>query len=212
MVGGVKRLATAVAMACFVCPAKAAVTLDQLETFSGVHGWISGAANPNPPVIDVNGGPFGIGDPALKVTSNGGSGAGGRLVVFNQSLWNGDYMAAGISTISVDLRNLGSNTLSFRVAFNGSGGWFVSELRQVSANSGWNLREFDVRPVALLNAGGSDADATMSGVTEMRILHSVAVDFRGAQVSGSFMMDNIRAVPRTVRGPAGRTDVASGFC
>jgi hypothetical protein len=35
----------------------------------------------------------------------------------------------------------------------------------------------------------------MAAVSQVRILHSSAVDFRGAQVSGSFLVDDIEAIP-----------------
>ena len=37
--------------------------------------------------------------------------------------------------------------------------------------------------------------ATLAAVSELRILHSAAVDFRGAKVASSFMVDNVRAIP-----------------
>lgn len=173
----------------------AAVTLNQIETFSGSHGWISGNPNPNPPVIQTDSGPLGAGDNALRITSNGGSGAGGKLLVFNESAWTGDYVGAGVVKLALDLRNGGTTTLQVRLAFNGPGGWFVTPSNPVLAFSGWNHLLFDIRPVSLVSAGGSNAANTMGGVTELRVLHASAVDFKGAAVSGSFLLDNVQAVP-----------------
>lgn len=174
---------------------EAAITLNQSEDFSGVHAWSSGNANPNPPVISPDAGPLGSGDVALRVTSNGGSGAGGRLIVYNQSLWTGDYTAASIFSIAADLRNGGSSPLSMRLALNGPGGWFVTQVAPVTAFSGWVSRVFDIRPGSLVSADGTDVVATLAAVSELRILHSAAVDFRGAKVSSSFLVDNVRAIP-----------------
>lgn len=173
----------------------AAVTLNQLETFSGIPDWTSGNPNPNPPVIQLDSGPLGAGDNALRVTSNGGSGAGGKLLVFNTTAWSGDYVGAGVLGLTLDLRNGGTTTLQVRLAFNGPGGWFVTPANPVLAFSGWNHLLFDVRPVSLVSAGGSSAANTMGGVTELRVLHSSAVDFKGAAVSSSFLLDNVQAVP-----------------
>lgn len=173
----------------------AAVTLNQIETFSGSHAWSSGNPNPNPPVIQTDSGPLGAGDNALRVTSNGGSGAGGKLLVFNESAWTGDYVGAGVVKLALDLRNGGTTTLQVRLAFNGPGGWFVTPSNPVLAFSGWNHLLFDIRPVSLVSAGGSNAANTMGGVTELRVLHASAVDFKGAAVSGSFLLDNVQAVP-----------------
>lgn len=192
---GVKFLPTAIVLACLASGGNAAVTLNQIETFGGVHEWTSGSANPNPPVVLVDSGPLGPGDNALRVTSNGGTGAGSRLVVFNETLWTGDYIASGILAIAADLRNSGTTTLSFRLGFDGPGGKFVTAASTVAAFSGWAHRIFDISPASLISAGGSNAAATLAGVTELRILHSSTVDYRGAQISSGFLVDNIQAVP-----------------
>lgn len=183
------------ATACLSLSLQAAVMLNQLEDFSGIHEWSSGAPNPNPPVIQPDAGPLGSGDNALRVSSNGGNFAGGRLIVYNETLWTGNYTAAGILSLAADLRNLGSNTLSMRIAVNGPGGWFVTTASPVAAFSGWTNQVFDLRPVALVSAGGNDASATLAAVSELRILHSTVVDYRGAKVSSGFMVDNVRAIP-----------------
>jgi hypothetical protein len=183
------------AAGCLTLPLEAAVTLHQIQDFSGVHDWSGGIPNPNPPVVVPDAGPLGSGDSALRVTSNGGSGPGGKLLIFNTSSWTGNYTAAGITGITADMRNTGTNTLSFRLAFNGPGGWFVTPASPVAAFTGWVQLEFDIRPFSLLNLEGSDAAATMAAVSQMRILHSSAVDFRGAQLSGSFLVDDIEAIP-----------------
>lgn len=188
-------LTTFVIASGLLLPARAAVMLGQTEDFSGIHGWTSGGSNPNPPVIGLDSGPLGSGDSSLRVTSNGGGGPGGKLVAFNRTLWAGDYTAAGVSTITADLRNSGNTQLSFRLALNGPGGWFVTEAAPVSAFSGWNSKAFDLRPSSLIEAGGSSAESTLAAVSELRILHSVLPSNMGAQVSSSFMVDNIRAVP-----------------
>jgi hypothetical protein len=176
-------------------PAHAAVTLNQIEDFSSATQWDGGSPNPNPPGILADSGPLGAGDSSLRVVSNGGSGPGGRLIVFNQSTWSGDYLAAGIISIAADMRNNGTTMLSMRLAFNGPGGWFVTASSPVAAFSGWTSHVFDIRPADLIPAGGSNAAATLSSVSEMRILHSSAAEFRGTRLSSSFLVDNIQAVP-----------------
>lgn len=175
--------------------AGAAVTLGQVEDFSGVHGWGTGSLNPFPPEVIANAGPLGAGDSALRLTSNGGTGAGGRLIVFNQTVWTGDYVSAGIVSLAADLRNGGTTELAIRVALNGPGGWFVSESTVVPSFAGWVNAVFDIRPGALVSAGGTDAAATLAAVSELRVLHSNLPDFRGARVTTSLMVDNLSAVP-----------------
>ena len=177
--------------------AHGAVTVNQLEPFNSLGGWTSGNPNPNPPSILADSGPLGPGDSALMVTSNGGSGAGGKLLSFNKTDWAGDFTGNGIISVSADLRNQGSTALSIRLAFNGPGGWFVTQAAAAPAFVGWVPRSFDIRTASLLptDAGSTDAAATMASVSEMRILHSSTPDHKGAQTSGSFLVDNIRAVP-----------------
>ncbi|PWB73274.1 MAG: hypothetical protein C3F15_10055, partial [Holophagae bacterium] len=57
-------------------------------------GWEEGAPSPNPPVNVADGGPGGAGDAYLENTSSGGTGAGSRMVMFNNAQWTGDYVAA----------------------------------------------------------------------------------------------------------------------
>jgi len=193
--GGVKFLRRAVVFCCLLATGNAAVSLNQIETFSAQNGWDSGDPNPNPPVLVANSGPLGAGDNALRVTSNGGTGPGSRLIVFNTTVWTGDYLAAGILALAADLRNSGSTSLSMRVAVDGPGGRFVSTAMVITAFSGWLHSVFDIRPASLTSVGGSDAAATMAGVTELRILHSSSADYRGARISSGFLVDNIQAVP-----------------
>ncbi len=189
-------LASAVLVAAsFTLSLEAAIMLHQVEDFSGAHDWSGGDPNPNPPVVVADAGPLGGGDSALRVTSNGGGGPGGKLIFFNTSSWTGNYTAAGVTGIATDMRNTGTNTLLFRIAFNGPGGWFVTPPSPVAAFTGWVHLEFDILPSSLLNVEGSDAAATMAAVSEVRILHSSVVDFRGARVSASFMVDDIEAIP-----------------
>lgn len=185
-------------MLCFLIAtitADAAVTLYQVETFLDFGGWGSGSPNPNPPQLLANSGPLGSGDFSLKITANGGSGAGGKLLAYNQSAWTGDYSGQGITSIAASLRNTGSTSLSIRFAFDGPGGWFVTTAAPVAAFAGWSLKVFDINPSSLLSAGGTDASLTMGAVTEIRVLHSNSVDYKGAQLSGSFLVDNIQAAP-----------------
>ncbi len=180
---------------CLIAATDAAVVLNQIENFSARNGWDSGDPNPNPPVLAANSGPLGSGDNALRVTSNGGGGPGSRLIVFNTTAWTGDYPAASITALVADLRNSGSTSLSMRMAFDGPGGKFVSAPTLITAFSGWVHAVFDIKPGSLISAGGSNAAATLAGVTELRVLHSSTVDYRGAQISSGFLVDNIQAVP-----------------
>jgi hypothetical protein len=176
--------------------ARGAVTLFQVETFETLGGWTSGSPNPNPPVVFPDSGPLGAGDESLRLTANGNSGAGGKLVTYNRTTWTGDYSSEGITAIAVDLRNLGSNPLFIRLAFTGPGGWWVTAAVTVPAFAGWGEATFDIQPSALQAVSeATNAVTTMAGVMEMRILHSSPADHQGATVSGGLLIDNLTAVP-----------------
>lgn len=63
-------------------------------------------------------------DGYLEVVADNSARAGGRLTLFNQSQWAGDYPGAGITAIAMDLKNFRSTeTLNCRLAI--AGGPFV---------------------------------------------------------------------------------------
>src|SRR5690606_29451252 len=114
------------------------------------QNWTSGAVNPNPPTVIMNGGPSGSGDAYLNIIANGSAGAGGRLVVFNQSQWTGDYLTAGVSTISMHLNNTSAQSLSMRIVLRGAGGNFWSADPVVlAAQSGWQVVQFSLESTDL---------------------------------------------------------------
>ena len=174
--------------------ASGAVTLFQTENFDTLGGWTSGDPNPNPPSILADSGPLGGGDSALRVLANGGM-AGGRLVTFNSTNWTGNFSSEGIVSIAMDLRNLGTSALSVRIAFNGPGGWWVTAAASVPAFAGWGNHTFNIQPSALTASGGTNAAATLAGVTEMRILHSPTPSHTGTTLSSTMLVDNVTAVP-----------------
>lgn len=173
-----------------------AVTLLQTENFNTLGGWASGSPNPNPPSILADSGPLGGGDSALRVIANGG-GAGGRLVTFNRTTtWTGDFSGEGVDAIAADLRNLGTSSLSVRIAFNGPGGWWITAAESVPAFAGWGSHLFDIRATSLVASdGATSAAATLADVTEMRILHAPNPDHTGVALSSTMLIDNVTAVP-----------------
>ena len=95
-----------------------AVTLGQVDDFEDgtVMGWTEGLFSPNPPTNQPSGGPAGLGDNYLLNLSSGGLGAGSRLVMFNQTQWAGNYLAAGVTRIDLQMANFGATTLQMRIA------------------------------------------------------------------------------------------------
>jgi len=90
------------------------VTPGQTDNFEDgtTQGWTDGQGNNTANI--VTGGPAGAGDNYLQVSS-GTFGGGPHLTVFNRSQWSGDYLAAGATNISMDLKNFGSGFLHMRL-------------------------------------------------------------------------------------------------
>jgi len=183
-----------------------AVNPGEVDTFSGgIEAWFagggpSGQVPPVPPTVIATGGPAGAGDSFLQIASDGTPGAGGRLVVMNAAQWAGNYLAAGISAIAMDLRNLGQSDLTVRLYFEDPiPGPPANEAVTtfgvlLHAGGGWTHALFPIAPANLTVLQG-DATTLLSHTTVLRIFSGAAADFPPAQVAGVLGVDNIQAVP-----------------
>lgn len=169
-----------------------AVTLGMTDTFQdgSTAGWSSGAANPNPPFVVSSGGPAGLGDGFLQLAATGNPGAGGKLVAFSGPQWAGDYLAAGVTAIAMDLNNVGATDLSLRLWV---GAPDVMSLQPVllKAGSGWTHVLFALTPDALTGTAG----AALGNVSQLRLFHGTAPLFPGQNIATQLGVDNIAAVP-----------------
>ena len=173
-----------------------AIELNQWDNFQDntTQGWLTGGSNPNPPEVIADGGPEGTGDAYLLLVSTGSSFAGGRLAVFNNDQWTGDYTTAGVSFISMHMNNFSTSDLSMRIALRGPENdyiWSVDPVL-VPQESGWITVQFPVQAADLTGEG--DVSATLSDVTSLRIFHRVGdEDFRADTVTAQLGIDNITA-------------------
>jgi hypothetical protein len=181
----------------FGIDASAQITSNQSDNFEDgtVQGWSEGNPSPNPPANIADGGPGGTGDNYLQNVSSGGGGAGSRLAMFNTDQWKGDYTSAGVTDISMHMNNLGATNLEMRLAFDGNGGRCSSTNSvSLSAGSGWQTVVFPIGPSDLtLVDGGTNVNATLSNVTELRILHNTSPNWKGASIAATLGVDNITA-------------------
>ncbi len=177
-----------------IIPLAFAIVSNQYDNFEDgtTQGWGSGVPNPTPPVNVTTGGPGGANDNFLQVASSGGAGAGSKLVIINSAQWTGNYVAAGVQYVSMYIKNFGSTSLNMRIALRGAGGdfWSVNSV-VVPASSNWQPIVFSVKPADL--TGGTNINSTLSGVTTVRILHSVAGGFNGDPIAAQIGLDNITA-------------------
>jgi Thrombospondin type 3 repeat len=193
LVLGWRRRLTFVLLLMAAAPA-AAIEPFQRDDFEDgtTQGWRSGPDNPNPPIQVPGDGPDGPRDGFLRIEGNGGAGSGGNLVAFNTDRWSGDYRAAGVVALRASLRNLGDAPLEIRLLVEGPGGAFQSlEGAALAVGAGWQEFLLPVRPGALVGVG--DLDATLSGVTKLRILHAEGT--HGADpVAGALGVDDLTAL------------------
>jgi hypothetical protein len=195
------------------------VTVGEVDTFTGgLEGWGVPGAHPSPPQVIANGGSGGLNDAYLQVVALGGNGPGSRLSVQNFGQWAGDYFAAGISAIVMDVNNFGPEDLYLRLLFANLSNLPASVDAAISADgvlvpsgSGWVRAIFPVAPSALLAMPGSISSA-LSNATELRIFHNPAPFFGGPgtgapSVIATLGIDNITAVPE----PSAAWFVAGGL-
>ncbi|MEZ6193467.1 MAG: PEP-CTERM sorting domain-containing protein [Phycisphaerales bacterium] len=172
------------------------VTLGQTDNFNdgSLQNWASGDINPNPPVNVADVGQGGVGDHVMNVLSNAeGGGPGAQPVVFNTVQWTGDYLAAGITEITLDINNLSAIPIHPGLEVRGPGGnLFTLTGATVPANSGWVSVSISLDPS---NFVGGNALLTLAGVTELRFREIQAGATVVPSAATSAYYDNITAAP-----------------
>ena len=197
--------ATIFCAALFALPAAHAVDPGEIDTFSsGLEGWFAGGGPSGgvpavPPTVSATGGPAGAGDSFLVLTSDGSNGPGGRLVGMNAAQWAGNYTAAGIGAIAMDLRNLGDTALSIRLYFEDpiplppANEAVTSDAVLLAPGSGWTHAVFPISTATLIALQGSTS-TLLAHTTVLRIFSGVDADFPPARIAGVLGVDNIQAI------------------
>jgi hypothetical protein len=182
-----------------------AATLGQVDTFeTSSEGWVIGAGPVQAAPVAVptvaTGGPGGAGDAYLSIIAIGGTGPRSRLSAQNFDQWAGNYLAAGVGAISMDVRNFGETDLALRLLFvdlgaqgpvNTAGSTVAIP---VAAGSGWQRVVFPIHPGALTGGVGTVTGA-LTGADELRIFHSPTGAFPPPAVVANLGVDNIAAIP-----------------
>ena len=186
-------------------PCASAALIGQVDNFEDgtTQGWVVGlglgASHPSPPINVATGGPLGADDNYLRLTAVGGAGAGNRLTVINIDQWSGDYTAAGISAISMDLRNLGTTDLNIRLYVEDPIGGPPTDAAVTGpvllpSGGDWTHAEFLIDSFSLTGLQGN-VDTLLTNVTSLRIFHSPLAVFPGPPIIAQLGVDNITAVP-----------------
>lgn len=151
-------------------------------------GWSEPDKSPNPPVIVNEGNAY------LQNSSTGTNGAGSKWVMINSSTaWTGDYDAAEVENISMDVRNSGSETVHLRFAFsNNEGGDFVNT-RAVRVDPGthWQTIHFSLDDDDMVVNEGGNIDDIMSSVGTVRLLSHPNPSWIGETIEATIEIDNI---------------------
>ncbi len=196
-------------------PQAHAITAGQIDDFQDgtTQSWIGGPTTNAP-----DSGPNGVGDHALSVPSFGGGGPGSRLVTLNDSsAWTGDWTADGVTKIQLDVFNPNAFELTMRLGIagpgdfgsSGSGNKYVTSTGiVVPAHGHWHTLQFDVTAADLAQISGTDAAEALTGVTQFRVIHNSALDWRGEVVAGTFLLDNITAIPEPATATLGLGSLA----
>lgn len=202
-------LATLTVLCALLAPAAArAVVIGQVDDFEDgtTRDWVVGIAGvePNAPPANVpTGGPRGAGDHYLLLTAVSREIFGNRLTVINQTQWTGDYLAAGIDAIAMDVRNLGATPLALRLQLSdpapgslvrGDNAAFSTVAVNVPAGGGWTRVAFPVDADSLTAGSGTVLDA-LANVTDLRIFHNPNPRFPGPRIDARLGVDNVTARP-----------------
>lgn len=186
----------AAALACGLIYGPAlAVVPGQLDSFQdgSLHGWSNGPNNPAPPLWLASGGPAGDGDAFMRLSASG-AGPGGKLVAISGPGWAGDYLAAGVTAITMDLRNFGATDLALRLLVEGDAGslaWSSSAVL-LGTGSGWSGAAFSLSPADL---GGNQPALALASAHRIRLYHGQTAGFPGQDIVALLGVDNIAAVP-----------------
>ena len=180
--------------------AQASITYGQVDDFqdgttqdwTGAAGFFSNEDN----------GAGGAGDRYLRVIANGTGGPGSRVATFNQDQWAGDYLAAGVTAVQVDMANFGATDLEMRaLLLFGAGGDFTSTVSlNVPADGVWRTYTFSLSAADLtgVSGGGEDYAASMASVGRLLLRHQPGAPGgigEAEPVVGVLGLDNITAIP-----------------
>ncbi len=170
---------------------------DNFENFTTANWTKSSSVIPNQNVFSD--GPNGVDDNFLRIQSDGGAGSGGQLLTFNNAQWAGNYVAAGITYISMDVRNSGSTLITLRLSFLNTA--WTNDPRWSSINpiavlpgQGWSTIVFPINAASMSRLGHTNSyNGDFNNIYEMRILHNDAPAWDGDPIAATLDIDNIQA-------------------
>lgn len=172
------------------------VIAGQMDTFNfDIQSW-----NGAQPLWQPNGGPTGAGDGYLQMQSLGGSGQYSKMAMFNLDQWRGNYLAAGIGSISVDFDNFGTAELDMRMVLfdtNTATQWVSNFAAVLPGTPGWHHFNFAIDESLFTRTEGTTTFSdTLTFANRMMFRHNPGAPSNGGfPLAATLGVDNIRAVP-----------------
>lgn len=173
------------------------VVLGQIDDFEDgtLQNWFVGSGHPLPPQNVPDGGPGGTGDAYMWLRAKGGGGPGSRLAVMNMDQWSGNYIAAGVTGISLWANNLGDTDLTLRLLIESASSVVETTTGALlKGGSGWKAINFSLMPSDLTVLQGSATEA-LTNTVEVRLFHNPDIGFPPPPVVASLGVDAVQAVP-----------------
>ena len=175
-----------------------AITPGQLDRFDNgtTQNWQFGHGFPT---LVSGGGPGGPADSFIKMSAGTG-GLALNLIIFNDNQWTGNYTAAGVTQIDMDLQNPSTVPLTMRVVLKtGLGqtpGWCSTTGFALPADGAWHHASFLLDTADMTPINSPPPLATLlTNVGDLRILDASSPTITGDPVTAAFGVDNIQAVP-----------------
>jgi len=195
----------AIMLSLLIASQATAVTYDQVDDFQdpndGTADWKGSQGGTATPLRRPDGGPGGAGDAWLRIATNRF-----HLATRNRDQWTGNYLAAGIDAIEMDLKHIrpGVDAVEIRILLRGPGGIFASaNLTDPIATNAWQRYRFGLTAADLIYVTGTDGTGnlidTLIDVDTLVIRHDradpgVPGDVHPPHISAQLGIDNIRAV------------------
>jgi len=165
---------------------------DDFETGTSTLNWQEGGGSPNQPVrVTEDGNSF------VRNVASGGVGPGGRQVMFNGFQWAGDYISAGVTALSLDVRNSGNFDLNVRLSFQFASGAraATTQALDLDVDSGWVSTTFDLLDLTYVDGSSGTPEDDLTNVIVLRIISAEDPAYRGDPIPSTLDADNIRALP-----------------
>jgi hypothetical protein len=177
-----------------------AVSFQQLDEFEDatVMDWGGNRTGTLTPIAD--GGPTGTGDGYLEVHVTAF-----HLGTRNNLQWTGDYLAAGIEAIEMDLNHLAPviHRINLRILISGPGGTFASQgITADVPTQTWTHAVFGLasNDLVYLENGSGVLEDTLAAIDNLQVRHdSLVPTMPGSHpphVTATLGIDNIHAVAR----------------